>query len=321
MDILSFLVNHSEPAIRWKTVMNILDRDSASCNEVQQVKAELSSSPLIMALLSDRNSEGKIPYNAYDKWFGAHWVLYLLADLGYPKGDQALKPLLDQCYGWLLSKDHERAIHSINGRVRRCASQEGNCIYYSLALGLADGRTEELVHRLLKWQWDDGGWNCDKKPDATVSSFNESLIPLRGLVLFAKSTGDPKVEKAINRSADIFLKRYLFKRIRDGKVINRNFVVLHYPCYWHYDILFSLKVMADAGFINDPRCTEAIDLLESKRLPDGGYPAEERYYRVDEKKLSGHSRVNWGGTSKVYSNPFVTIDALTVLKKSGRIII
>jgi len=82
-----------------------------------------------------------------------------------------------------------------------------------------------------------------------------------------------------------------------------------------------LKVMSEAGFIDDPRCREALDLLESKQLADGGFPAEERYYRVDEKKLSGHSRVDYGGTSKIHANPFVSLDALIVLKNSGRLVL
>ena len=77
--------------------------------------------------------------------------------------------------------------------------------------------------------------------------------------------------------------------------------------------------MAEAGFIDDPRCSDALHLLESKQLPDGGYPAEARYYRVDDKKLTGHSRVDWGGTSKLHLNPFVTMDALAVLKQAGRL--
>ena len=67
-------------------------------------------------------------------------------------------------------------------------------------------------------------------------------------------------------------------------------VRLHYPCYWHYDLLAGLKVMAEAGFIGDPRCREALDLLESKRLPGGGFPAEARY---DHSRSSGsRSRVS-----------------------------
>jgi len=280
---------------------------------------DLDSSLTIRQLLIDQKDDGRIPYHPYDKWFGSHWVLSVLADMAYPEGDESLKPLLEQSYAWLFSDDHQRSIQIMNGRTRRCASQEGNCVYYSLALGLADNRTEELATRLMKWQWEDGGWNCDKRPEAAISSFNETLIPLRGLAWYAKYSGDPKAQHAANRSAEVFLKRHLFMRIRDSQIIDKNFVKLHYPNYWHYDVLFALKVLSEAGFIMDPRCNEGLDLLVSKQLVDGGFPAEDKYYRVDEKRLSGHSRVDWGGTSKILSNPFVSIDALLVLKRAGRL--
>lgn len=38
-----------------------------------------------------------------------------------------------------------------------------------------------------------------------------------------------------------------------------------FPCYWHYDVLFGLTVLDEAGFLADPRCRSALDLLESKR--------------------------------------------------------
>ena len=100
--------------------------------------------------------------------------------------------------------------------------------------------------------------------------------------------------------------------------MDAHFVRLHYPLYWHYDILFGLKVMAEAGFLDDPRCQEALDLLESKRLPDGGFPAEESYARLTRPQLSGYSPVSWGGMSRKTMNPFVTADALYVLRMAGR---
>ncbi len=317
---LRTLGEHPEPVIR-KRLASLLNGQPNTAAQAQKIRQELPSSPLIHRLLCDRNAQGKIPYQPYDKWFGAHWVLSILADQGYPVGDAALKPLMEQCYQLWLSKDHEKYIRVIDGRVRRCASQEGNCIYYSLALGIADERTDELVSRLLRWQWQDGGWNCDKRPWAAKSSFNETLIPLRGLAWYVRSTGDASARDAVERAAEVFLKRGLFHRLSDGNIIDKNFVKLHYPHYWHYDILFALKVMAEAGFIQDPRCVEALDLLQSKQLPDGGFPAEERYYRVDDKKLTGHSRVDWGGTSKQHMNPYVTLDALWVLKQAGRLAI
>jgi hypothetical protein len=314
-DMLSQL--EAEPALAWKLAVNIrgVDPQSAEASKATQVTRH---SPLVEALLSERAPDGKLPHHPYKKWNGGHWVLSILADLGVPPGDESLHPLMEDIYGWLLSPAHAKNIRMIAGRTRRCASQEGNAVWLSLRLGLADARTDELVSRLLEWQWPDGGWNCDKRPEADTSSFMETMIPLRALALYAQLSGDSKVQNATRRAAEIFLKRRLFQRQRDGQIMDKHFVRLCYPPYWHYNILFGLKVMAEAGFISDPRCKDALDLLESKRLPDGGFPAEETYSRTTRPNLSGYSLVNWGGISKVKMNPFVTVDALYVLRLAGR---
>ena len=120
-------------------------------------------------------------------------------------------------------------------------------------------------------------------------------------------------------SAEIFLKRKLFRRRSDGALIRGEFAVLHYPVYWHYDVLAGLKVMAEAGFIDDARCNEALDLLESKRLPDGGFAAEGRYYTASKKAKAGVDWVDWGGVKKRRENEWVTVDALAVLRAAGRL--
>jgi hypothetical protein len=312
------LLNSDEPSVKFKVLVNVLGKKLESA-EIKKLQEEIKSSPRVKLLLSERGKDRKIPFHPYAKWYGAHWVLSSLADIGYPKGDNSLIPLREQVYEWLFSKKHQKSIKSIDGRVRRCASQEGNALYYFLTLGLADARTEELAERLVKWQWPDGGWNCDKDPKAVNSSFWESLIPLRALALHGRLTGKSESREAAKRAAEVFLKRKCYKRQKDGRIMVDDFVELHYPCYWHYDILFGLKVMAEAGFINDERCDDALELLESKRLSDGGFPAEKKYYRVTKKMAAGRSLVDWGGTSKKRMNEFVTADALYVLKKSGRL--
>ena len=311
------LLQSDEPSVRFKVLVNLLRKKSDSV-EIRKLQAEIQSSPRVSLLLSERGEDGRIPSHPYQKWQGAHWILTILADIGYPSGDESLIPLREQTFTWLLSRSHEKNIRSIKGRVRRCASLEGNALYSLLSLGLADARTEMLAERLLTWQWPDGGWNCDKKPDAVNSSFMESLIPLRALALHAKGTGNTLSRRGAERAADIFLKRRLYRRQRDGSIMSDDFVTLHYPCYWRYDILFGLKVMAEAGFIGDKRCSDALDLLESRRLPDGGFPAKKKFYQVTEKTKSGRSLVGWGGTSKNQMNEFVTADALYVLNQSGR---
>lgn len=320
-NIIQRLLKSEEPSIRYKIATQVAGchPDSADMLELRQ---SIAQSARVQKLLSERNQDGRLPHGAYSKWVGAHWVLNMLADLDYPPGDSSLKPLAEQVYDWLLSAEHVGRIKrvTIAGRVRMCASMEGNAIYYLLKLGLADERIDVLVQRLLDWQWPDGGWNCDKHKEAQhTSSYMESLIPLRGLAQYARHNGGSHVQTAVERAAEIFLKRRLFKRLRDGEVMDPHFIELHYPCYWHYDILFGLKVLAEAGFIRDERCGAALDLLESKRLPDGGFPAEQRYYQVTARAISGRSLVDWGGTSTKSMNPFVTADALAVLKVAGRL--
>jgi hypothetical protein len=316
--VIERLLQSAEPAVRYQVLVHLLG-EQPSTPSLQQVRAEIRSSPRGNLFLAERCSDGSLPYHPYAKWVGAHWVLVALADLHYPPGDESLIPLREQVLTWLLGASHTKSIRTINGRVRRCASQEGNALYALLKLGLADERVDELAARLRRWQWPDGGWNCDKRPGAHNSSFMESLIPLRALALHAQVAGSSDSLGAVACAAEIFLKRRLFRRQHDGATIHPDFVTLHYPCYWHYDILFALKVMAEAGFLADPRCADALDLLVAKWLPDGGWPAEKKYYRVTNRQVSGRSPVDWGGVSKRHMNEFVTADALSVLATAGRL--
>jgi len=147
----------------------------------------------------------------------------------------------------------------------------------------------------------------------------ESLIPLRALYLHARLTGQPASLDAAERASELFLKRRLFKRQSDGSLIRSDFIKLHYPCYWHYDILFGLKVMTETGRVTDERCGEALSLLESKQLPDGGFPANGKYYVTTPGGKGGRSLLDWRGTSGTRTNEFVTVDALFVLKEAGRL--
>ena len=311
--ILENLLVSPEASIRYQARLFLLGADPAS-NEMRRLQNEIHTAPRVQTLLSERLPEGTIPRRPYNKWLGTHWVFTILAELHYPPADINLQPMVEQEMEMILNI----AEITIAGKNRNCASITANALWSLFVLGLADERCETMVERLLAWQWPDGGWNCDKRPEINRSSFMESLIPMRALARYAQETGDTRAYQAVQRAAEIFLKRQLFKRMQDGKVMDKNFVLLHYPCYWHYDILFALKVMDEAGFIHDPRCAAAMDLLESKRLPDGGFPAEKKYYRTTDQHISGRSLVDWGGTSIRKTNPFVTLDALRVLHAAGR---
>jgi hypothetical protein len=320
-DAIDKLLQSGEPCVRYMARVNVLAEDPDS-RAIKRLRGQVRGSERAQKLLSECDATGRIPCHPYVKWYGAHWVLATLADLGYPPGDMSLIPLREQVLGLFLSDRHIEGVPVINGRARRCGSQEGNALYAILTLGLADERVDRLAANLMKWQWPDGGWNCDVRPEADTSSFHETWIPVRALSLYGKLAGDKKATAAAKRAAECLLSRRLYRRLRDGAIIDQRWLALCYPHYWWFDVLSGLKAIAEAGRIKDPRCTDALDLLESKRLADGGFPAEAKHYRVTDKKTATGchaSLVDWGGVNKRRMNEFVTVEALAVLRAAGRL--
>lgn len=325
------LLASSEPAIRYKIRVDVLG-DSPASSAARALAEQIRGSALAQRLLTLKGTDGRImtypqrgQTNPYQKWQGPHWTLVCLAEIGYPAGDLSLMPMRDQFYDWLLAKSHLRMPHTLvipgqENRVRRCGGQEGYAVWYSHKLGLADEKTDILVDRLRSWQWPDGGWNCDKRPEARTSSFHETFIPMRALALHGKMRKDQRSLDAAKRASELFLKRKLFKGARSGKVIDPRFTLLQYPHLYPYNILASLKIMAEAGFVRDPRCGEALDLLESKRLPDGGFPLEKRnYVPAEDVAITRGTFADWGPSGRTRLNEFVTADALHILRAAGRL--
>jgi hypothetical protein len=333
LPLIEKLLASPEPSIRWKLRTQVLG-EAGTSPKLKAIGEEIRKSARVRTLLSRRDRQGRLSsLDVYSKWQGAHWVMASLADLGYPQGDQALFPLRDQLQEhWLdpyffkefkaKSKADARqkdGVPLLQGRHRRCGSQQGNALYTIVRLGLADRRTPQLAERLVHWRWPDGGWNCDKEPSASHSSFTETLLPMKGLYVFAVQTRNAKLKALALDVAEVFLKRRLFKRLKDGKNIHSKFMSLHYPLYWHYDVLGGLKAMAEMGLAKDKRCAEALDWLEARQLPGGGWPAEGSFHKVSGQVGPDQDDVDWGGTSKKRLNEWVSADALFVLKSADRI--
>jgi len=314
--IIEKLLNDPEPMIRRALRVSVLGEDGTS-PAVAALAEEIRSCARVQVFLAQQDKAGRLPGHPYDKWTGAHWTLALLAEWGYPSGDLDLIPLREQALEWLLGAKHEQHIRIIDGRTRRCASQEGYALLALLRLGLADGRCDELVKRLMHWQWPDGGWNCDRRPDVTLSSYHETWLPLRALHQYALTTGNSEAKIAVERGSELLLARRLVFKLSDGTPISSDMMQLRYPRYWRYDLLGALKTMTELGKIQDLRCQDALDCLQSKQLTNGGFAAEHRVYSVTNRDVSGRSAVSWGSVGKTM-NPWVTVEALAVLKAAGR---
>ena len=332
--VIDALLTSAEPSIRWKTRVAVLGESPAS-RRLRALREEIRTSSRVHALLSRRTHLGRpgTARQVYYKWQGLHWVLASLADLGYPEGDDSLFPIRDRVVAfWTDARYfHEfdakneaaayrgRGVPRMRGRYRRCASQQGNALRAVMLLRLDDDRADVLAERLLHWQWPDGGWNCDRHPEADTSSFHETWLAMLGLAVYGSARKHRGATDAAQRATQVFLKRRLFKRVSDGTVMQRDFVRLHYPHYWHYDVLAGLTAMAQLGRIRDRRCAEALDLLEERRLADGGWPADARYYKVSPRAMvTNADYMEWGKTSRSRMNEWVTVEALTALATARR---
>ena len=214
---------------------------------------------------------------------------------------------------WLTGASHRSRVKTINGLARRCGSQEGNALAVCCRLGLADDpRVQLLAESLVEWQWPDGGWNCDKNATGRRSSFNESLAPMWGLHEYW--TGRPETSSAARRQPgrrSSSSSTGSFGSVARGSRSVPRSSRLHYPPYWHYDILQALLVLSRMGLASDPRgrgrhraaSRNAASLTARWRA--GG-----RWWKPPGANGGNVEVVDWGRSGQ---SEMVTLNALRVL--------
>jgi hypothetical protein len=169
-----------------------------------------------------------------------------------------------------------------------------------------------IVERLLREQLPDGGWNCEAENGSTRSSFNTTICVLEALLEYELRFGSRKdVTTARLRGEAYLLDRRLMRRRSTAAVIEQDrkgggvWSRFAFPTWWHYDILRGLDYLRRAGVAPDGRLAEAIDLVASKRGPDGRWPLDVIY--------PGRMPVDLG-ESVGQPSRWITLRALRVLK-------
>ncbi len=138
-----------------------------------------------------------------------------------------------------------------------------------------------IVERLLTERQADGGWNCERCNGSLRSSFDSTINGLEGLLEYERATGGTPASREARASGEEYLlARRMFRRLSSGEPADARFLQFTYPSRWRYDILRGLDYLRSASQLTgappDPRATEAIDHLVSRRLPDGRWPLDWR---------------------------------------------
>lgn len=319
---IDWLLKSNDPSVRYFTLVDLLRKNEHS-EEVKTCRDQIPFGPKVTQLLSNQQPDGGFSVQPYRKWIGSHWRLVSLVKLGVSPLNKNALQAAREVMEWIYGKGKGRLATRDGKLPRMHASVYGNALGVLSKLGFSeDPRTKYIADIIISAQWPDGGWNCDPKPSANHSSFHESLATLWGLIQYNMIIKDKNVSSAIDRASELFLSHRIFRSHTTGEVVNKEWLKLIYPVYWHYNSLEALKVLSLADKLHDVRASEALDLLESKCTSDGVWNVEGTYWysllegASPNKAKSSIEVVDWGRKGP---NEMITLNALRVLSAANRI--
>lgn len=309
-----WLLEPADPPVRYLALRQLLHR-SARDPDVVAARKAIPSARSIERLMRGQAREGYWvnPDNCYlPKLNATVWRLQLLAELGMPAEDPRIQRACDRFLGQNTMPDGGFTCSSRANRKRyseECVT--GHMVYTLRRLGRGP---DPLVRVATRWiidhQRDDGGWNCDHRPDSRHSSFLSTLAAMKALAAVPERERDGRHRRAIARAIDFLLAHRLFWSHRDPQRLaqGRRPFRLRFPAHYAYDLLQAPRVLAMLNVGPDPRLDQALSLLEQKR-------DEHWRWRVDTIPLppSGNLRGALRVDPEGRPSKWLTLHAITVL--------
>jgi hypothetical protein len=281
--VLDWLLD-SDPAIRWQVLRDLADAPAdIVAAERRRVATEGWGGRLLALQGEDGQWEGGALFPARrtqsanggwpdgQPWTATAYCLVSLCEFGVDPDCEPVRRAVAQV------REHCRWEHAgqpfFSGEVEPCING------MTVVLGAYFHQdVEDVVTRLVGEQLEDGGWNCEAQNGSVRSSFHTTIRVLEGLLAHERATGGSAESIAARRRGEEYLlERKLFRRKSSGAVVDPEWLQFSYPTRWHYDVLRGLEHFWAAGDPPDPRVDEAIQLLRSKRQPDGTWLLENTH--------------------------------------------
>ncbi len=288
----------SDPAIRWQVMRDLTDASpEAVAAERARVEHEGWGARLLALEDADGMWDGGACFPASytggepgQPWTPTMHTLQTLQIFGLDPASEAAQRAIP------LIAEHGRWEHAgqryFDGEVEPCIN--GRTIETGAYFGVD---VSAIVERILSERLADGGWNCEVENGSVRSSFDTTIDVLDGLVEFERATGGSAAVREARRSGEEYLlERGLFRRKSTGEVASPAYLDFAFPYYWHYDVLRALDYFRSSGAEPDPRMAEAVDVVRSKRQPDGRWLLDRihpgRVYFAVDADLREPSRWN-----------------------------
>ena len=281
MTVLDWLLD-ADPAIRWQVLRDLVH---APAEVVAAERARVATEGWGARLLALQGEDGQWAGGAC---FPAQSINWRGENQGQPW--TATLPTLQLLYDFGIDPSSDRVRQAVTLVKDRCRWEHAGQPFFSgevepcingrtVSLGVYfDQDVEAVVVRLLSEQLDDGGWNCDAENGSVRSSFATTINVLEGLLAYERATGgSAKSTAARRRGEEYLLERSLVRRKSTGEIVDPAWLQFSFPTRWYYDVLRALDYFRSVGDAPDPRMDEAIDLLRSRRQPDGTWLLENTH--------------------------------------------
>lgn len=301
--VISWLMD-GDPAIRWQVMRDLLEAPKAKWRtERHRTQTEGWGA----RFLAQQAEDGRWGGGLYSpKWISSTYTLLTLIDIGLPPENKQVMRGAQIALDGLYGLEADEALYRRTNEFDQCVS--GMLIYLSVYFGIGAHRVHLMTRSLLENRMPDGGWNCriKRKPKPHHSSVHTTINVLEALREVIERGGELKAAacEAEQGAREFLLRHGMFRSHRTGEIIDKRWTLLSFPPRWHYDTLRALDHFARAGAPRDARLNESIDLLLSRRRPDGFWPVQHKHSGLvyfDMERTGGPSRWN-------------TLRALRVLK-------
>ncbi len=322
---LGWLLEPKDPSIRQQALIDLIHRRKDG-KDVTATTEKIPSYRPVKKILATQTSKGiwSPKETCYrPKWTSAVWPLALLGEMEAPPDPR----ISSECERFLELHQTETGAFACPSKIEESKRWDepcltGNMIRTLIKFGYSnDKRVRKAVDWLPKDQMEDGGWNCDY-PEKKVkhSSFMSTVEPLWAYSEIPRQKWTRKMKRSIDDGAEFLLMHHVYKSDNHHwQETYPFFTKLHFPMYYFYDILHALRVLTKLGFGDDERITSAVQLLMSKRRPDGAWNLEGDWYREgDYFYPSGKGRkapVVIGEIGK--PSKWITLNAYRVLTQTG----
>ena len=291
-DPTGWLLEPSDPSVRYWTLLDILDREPDDPDVVKARESIMASEP-VKAILAAQEPGGHWcePGDMYlPKYRATTHQLLILAELGASK-TPAIERAVEHVYRFQRLSGHffielPKTEQGRASAVKDGCCIDGNVLHYLIHFGyLDDPRTEKLLDFILGYHdQENAGWKCRSYPinrDAVfpVNCYMGATKVLKALSTMPEENRSPEIKALMGREVENILENGVYRYLRnpDGSRKDKaGWKRFGFPLFYQSDALEVLDTLTRLG-VRDERMTEAVELVKAAQQGDGSWLLKDTF--------------------------------------------